>query len=367
MSYLNTTSKKPYTIFIHILLWIIFFGITSIQFFFKFNSIPVDFFIRSLILVVIFYINYSILVPKLLLNNKVGLYSIVALSLSAFIIYIIEPIIPHNNELGRHLHPHLTTESNHFQHNLFSEHHKKVRHNPPRLPIFLLTALFFALSTSIKLALEWYKKEKERVIIESQKVNSELSFLKAQLNPHFLFNTLNGIYSLANKKSDDTTEAIITLSELMRYMIYEANEPLVPLEKEINHIKNYISLQLLRIKDSSNVKINIHGDLNYKIEPLLLISFIENSFKYGTDFKGNTEITIKINIINNELHFYTYNISSVQNFRKENSGVGIENIKNRLALLYPKNHILKIHKKEKSYEIDLVIKLKKEKNEMYHY
>ena len=226
-----------------------------------------------------------------------------------------------------------------------------------RPPILLL--LFFGLSTCIKLVSEWYKSEKERTIAASQKVTSELSFLKAQLNPHFLFNTLNSIYSLANKKSDDTTVAIVTLSELMRYMIYEANEEFISLEKEVDYIKNYISLQLLRLKDSSGVKINVHGDLNYKIEPLLLISFIENAFKYGTDYKGKTDIQVKISIINSELHLKVYNLSSLQTTTNKNSGIGLENIKNRLNLLYSNTHTLEIIDTKKSFEVNLKIKLKK--------
>ncbi|MEO9570225.1 MAG: histidine kinase, partial [Polaribacter sp.] len=180
----------------------------------------------------------------------------------------------------------------------------------------------------------------------------------AQLNPHFLFNTLNSIYALANKKSDNTTEAIVTLSELMRYSIYEAKENTVSLEKEIEHLKNYISLQLLRLKDSSGVRLNIHGLLNFKIEPLLLISFIENAFKYGTDFKGKTDIRIKITIKNDRLNLYVYNTSSYKKTKNENSGIGLKNIKNRLSLLYPNTHSLEIIDDKKSYTVNLILKLK---------
>ncbi|MDO6738149.1 sensor histidine kinase [Wenyingzhuangia sp. 2_MG-2023] len=280
------------------------------------------------------------------------MYIIVVLSFFLCVSLVIEPLIsPIANGMGKiaEMHPRPPMHS-HFREPMGFKRHS--------FPIFLSLSLFFALSTSIRLAAEWYKKEKERNLIEAQKVNSELSFLKAQLNPHFLFNTLNSIYSLANKKSESVTEAIVTLSELMRYMIYEANENIVPLKKEIEHIQNYISLQLLRIKDSSGVKVNIHGDLNYKIEPLLLISFIENAFKYGTDFKGKTTIIIKITIQNNELHLYIYNKSSLQDTKKENSGIGLQNIYNRLNLLYPNAHKLDILDGDKSYEVNLRIQLK---------
>ena len=331
----------------------VFFTILVIFSFIKLNTIPPNFYIRTAVFIGLFYINYYILVPNLLLNHKIALYAVVIISFTLLIIYVIEPLIPHSRDF-RFINK-IPKEIKHLNFRVPPEE----RPIHPFFPIFLLVILFLALSTSIRLSLEWYKKEKERIVIQSQKVNSELSFLKAQLNPHFLFNTLNSIYSLANKKSDDTTVAVVTLSELMRYMIYEANEELVSLEKEIEHIKNYISLQLLRIKDSSGVQVNINGDLNYRIEPLLLISFIENAFKYGTDFRGKTDIIIKINILNNELHFYTYNKLSLQNSKNKNSGIGLKNIKNRLNLLYPNSHHLKILNNGKSYKVNLILKLKK--------
>jgi hypothetical protein len=338
--------KKNTTIIVHSLLWIFFLAITAIQSYSRFSTIPNEFYFLNILFIGVFYLNFSVLIPKFLLNQKIVTYIIISLSLILFFIFVIEPLL--KNQLKSHF---IEEElNNRFQ----RPRDGNINLRPP-----ILLLLFFAFSTCIKLVSEWYKSEKERTIAASQKVNSELSFLKAQLNPHFLFNTLNSIYSLANKKSDNTTVAIVTLSELMRYMIYEANEEFISLEKEIDYIKNYISLQLLRLKDSSGVHINVHGDLNYKIEPLLLISFIENAFKYGTDYKGKTDIKIKITIQNNELCLEVVNISSLQNTINKNSGIGLENIKNRLQLLYPNAHTLEITNHKKSFEVNLKIKLKK--------
>lgn len=326
-------------------MWTFFLAITAIQSNLRFNTIRNEFYFLNLIFIAVFYLNYAFLIPKLLLNKKIILYIIISLALITFFIFIFETV------LRPTIRPRLLDE--------ILNNPKQYRENNIRLKPPILLLLFFALSTCIKLVSEWYRSEKERTIVASQKINSELSFLKAQLNPHFLFNTLNSIYSLANKKSDDTTVAIVTLSELMRYMIYEANEEYISLEKEIEYIKNYISLQLLRLKDSSGVKINVHGDLNYKIEPLLLISFIENAFKYGTDYKGKTDIQIKISTNNNELHLEVYNVSSLQNAIKRNPGIGLENIQNRLNLLYPNSHNLEITSDKKSFEVKLKINLKK--------
>ena len=346
MNNLSTLLKKSNTTIIaHIVIWAFFLAITAIQSNFRFNTINNEFYFLNIIFITVFYLNYAFLIPKFLLNKKIILYIVISLVLIFFFIFIIETLLKPT------IRPRLLDE---MLNNPRQFRENNINLNPP-----ILLLLFFALSTCIKLVSEWYRSEKERTIAASQKINSELSFLKAQLNPHFLFNTLNSIYSLANKKSDDTTVAIVTLSELMRYMIYEANEEYISLEKEIEYIKNYISLQLLRLKDSSGVKINVHGDLNYKIEPLLLISFIENAFKYGTDYKGKTDIQIKISTDNNELHLEVYNVSSLQNAIKRNSGIGLENIQNRLNLLYPNSHNLEITRDKKSFEVNLKIKLKK--------
>ncbi|MGJ8745186.1 sensor histidine kinase [Polaribacter sp.] len=344
---MSTILKKSNTsIIVHILLWVFFLAIIATQSYARFSTINNEFYILNFIFIAVFYFNYLVLIPKFLLNKKIILYVIISLGLIISVIFILE------NFLKLPLKP--TFEDQGFKNNLPNHREGGMNLRPP-----ILLLLFFALSTCIKLVAEWYKSEKERTIVASQKVTSELSFLKAQLNPHFLFNTLNSIYSLANKKSDDTTVAIVTLSELMRYMIYEANEEFISLEKEIDYIKNYISLQLLRLKDSSGVRINVHGNLNYKIEPLLLISFIENAFKYGTDYKGKTDITIKISIINDELQLEVYNLSSLQNAINKDSGIGLENIKNRLNLLYPNAHTLEINNTKKSFQVNLKINLKK--------
>lgn len=351
MKNLNTSYKNSTTIIIHILIWIIFFTIVTTNFYFRFGFLPNDFLVRPLIYVSVFYLNYNLLVPRLLLNKKIFSYIVVIITFILFFILILEQFIPLPKDLpfmvDRKMPP-----PNEFKKGGFIDFRRFL----PSLSILLL---FFALSTSIRLVLEWYKIEKQSVLIKSQKTSSELAFLKMQLKPHFLFNSLNSIYSLANKKSEDTTEAIVILSELMRYMIYETNKELINLKQEINYIQNYISLQKLRIKDASNVYVNIRGSLNYKIEPLLFISFIENAFKFGTDYKGKTNINLKININNDILHFYIKNSISTQQKDKKNSGIGLKNVKNRLQLLYPKSHELIITKQNQEYIVNLTLKLKK--------
>nr|WP_293294533.1 histidine kinase [Allomuricauda sp.] len=205
----------------------------------------------------------------------------------------------------------------------------------------------------------WRKNEDLRTQVENENVSSELQFLKTQLNPHFLFNSLNAIYSLSVKNSKNTSEAIISLSELMRYMIYEADKEMVQIHKELNYIKNYVQLQRLRLSDSANVTLKISGeDKGIEIPPLLFISFIENAFKYGTDFKGSTYVAINFVLDNEFIYFTVENRIGPHREPNKNSGVGLQNIKNRLKLLYPKSHELNISDDGQTFKVYLVLNLK---------
>lgn len=240
---------------------------------------------------------------------------------------------------------------------------------PKKEPLFFKAApsiyyiLILAISSIIKILAEFYENEQKKLIAESHRTNTELNYLRKQTNPHFLFNSLNSIYSLAHKKSDLVPDAIVTLSELMRYMLYETDNKTVLLEKEINYIQNYIELQKLRLNNIENIIINVHGDSKNKfIEPLLLISFVENAFKYGTDYKGSSFVKIKINIEENNLNFYIENKIESYITDPENSGIGLANIQNRLNLIYPNTHKLKIEQDQLYYKVHLHLKLDKNQN-----
>jgi two-component system, LytTR family, sensor kinase len=141
-------------------------------------------------------------------------------------------------------------------------------------------------------------------------------------------------------------------------MLYETNNEFVSLKSELNYIQNYLKLQRIRIANNENVTLNIHGQiLNQKICPLLLISFIENAFKYGTDFKGNTEVKIEININENELQFICINLIGNRKTDKDSSGIGLQNTKERLELLYPEKHMLLIDERNNRFTVNLTLKL----------
>jgi hypothetical protein len=237
----------------------------------------------------------------------------------------------------------------------------KMRMMRREMDFFVLLILAIAVSTSIKITGKWYSNEKERKEMENQKLLAELSFLKSQINPHFFFNTLNSIYSLAIQKSAKTPEAIVKLSELMRYIIYEADKNLVPLKKELEYIRNYVELQKLRLMSNVKVTYNIEGIYNdIRIEPLLFLPFIENAFKYGVDSTKDCEIKIKFVITSENLRFTVEN-PLVQQSKKQpsdSSGIGLANTKKRLALLYGENHSLKVIQTDETFLIELDLKIR---------
>jgi two-component system LytT family sensor kinase len=201
-------------------------------------------------------------------------------------------------------------------------------------------------------------KERENIDLQS-----ELIFLRSQISPHFMFNVLNNLVSLARKKSDKLEPSLINLSQLMRYMLYESDDNRVFLSKEVDYLKSYVNLQMLRY--GSNVKINLQtvGELDmYTIEPMLLIPFVENAFKHGIGMIENPVINILVSVDDDkdELHFEVDNIISPQDVSKDsNSGIGIVNVRRRLAILYPGKHNLNIVNEHNTFAVNLYITLSK--------
>jgi hypothetical protein len=182
----------------------------------------------------------------------------------------------------------------------------------------------------------------------------ELKFLKMQIHPHFLFNSLNTIYGFALKKGDEAPEMILKLSNLLDYILYQIEKPSVLLQDEINHLLDYVSLEKMRFHDTLEVKIekNIKNE-NSQIAPMLLIPFVENAFKHGAIFKGKLKVNILLKTKEDELFFKISNTSMEDhNFEK---GIGLENIKKRLEMLYPGVHKIDIEQRENSFSVQLVI------------
>jgi ligand-binding sensor domain-containing protein len=232
-------------------------------------------------------------------------------------------------------------------------------------PPFYTTFWFIAMVTLplILLGLIAYRKRIETVkkqqSLKASQLESELNFLKSQVNPHFLFNTLNNIYALCQVNSRNAAPMVGKISEMMRYMIYDCNAHLVLLQKEIEYLRNYVDLNLLKTNRQLNVSFEVKGDVaGLQIAPLLLINFLENSFKHGDVYKNRDGfINARIVVDGTQLGFTITNSFQEKSGHGSRQGIGIENVKHRLNLLYPERYQLRIDKKLGTFEVELNLQL----------
>jgi len=230
--------------------------------------------------------------------------------------------------------------------------------NPWILNSVRLTIIFTIYSVLIRLAIDWYEAQKLKAELINRNQASELALLRSQVNPHFLFNTLNNIYSLVYKKSDDAPEAVMKLSSIMRYMLYDATSDKVLLEKEIEYLNSFIELQKLRLRQQDFVEINIHGQAgNQTIAPMLLIAFVENAFKHASKNSQKPGIRINLFIEPDQISFIVTNHvrKSSESSGDPMGGIGLHNIQRRLDLLYPGKHSLVITEDQDIFTVKLVI------------
>ncbi len=217
-------------------------------------------------------------------------------------------------------------------------------------------------STLVKITLDWYQNIREKQVVETQAMQSELRFLKSQINPHFLFNTLNSLYALTLKKSDKAPEIVLKLSEMMRYMLYECNERYVPLHKEVNYIANYLDLERLRQGNNVDITFETSGNIGeQKIAPLLFIHFIENSFKHGAgNHISKGFVRIRLSVEASLIHLLIENSkpdSPLKPVHPRSGGIGLVNVRRRLDLLYPGSYQMKIDDSPKLFSVSLKIML----------
>lgn len=353
------------TILLHVLAW-------AILFFFPFfgrDTYPSRFVLKSIFHIIIlssfFYLNLFVLIPKLLFSKKTGLYILTVFLGMVFVIsshLFVDEIFQNKNKK-----PHYAALQHHPNSAPHPNQDRRIDRvgGPPRSMgfriIFPLISflMVFGISTSLRTINEYLKKEELQKETETEKLNSELAFLKSQINPHFLFNTLNNLFSLAHSRSDKTANAIMKLSELMRYMLEDTTGKKVELYRELDYIKNYLELQRLRLDDSVKVELTMEGDFHNKsIEPLMLIPFIENAFKHGISYNENSFIRIELVSNDHQLLLKVENSIPTQQAEKDEvSGIGLKNVKKRLDLLYPGAHKLHIIQNESRYLVHLTINL----------
>jgi LytS/YehU family sensor histidine kinase len=210
--------------------------------------------------------------------------------------------------------------------------------------------------TAIKLVIDWSIEKKRNEDLAKLQMSTELKFLRTQIQPHFFFNTLNNLYALTLKKSDNAPRLVIKLSDMMQYILYEVKSSKASLIEEINHINNFIDIERLRFKDRIESEMDITGDMDdIYVPPLLLLSFIENCFKHGLKENDKLKIKMSFSVVNGYLEFNLSNNFTPYATKEVNHGIGNENAKRRLNLLFSSNYVLETKAEGTVYNLFLKI------------
>jgi two-component system, LytTR family, sensor kinase len=323
------------TKWLHAAVWLLLLGVPGILLWDQsFFGLPASFyFVTTLFHIGLFYFNAFYLYPKLLNKRTwwlyiICLFAIVAVSGFVKVFFLrLDPAFQFTMAIRRQI--------------FF-----------PIVP-FLFASIIYRLVYD---RIRFERMEKEA---RAQRLDAELKLLRSQVSPHFLFNMLSNMVSLARHQSKLLEPSLIQLSELLRYMLYESNEEKIAIGKEIEHIQNYVSLQQLRFGEDVNIELQIQNDYpEGMIEPMLLVPFIENAFKHGIGMVKDPFIKISIMVKEQTLTFTVENNFSVSNQSKDrHSGIGLANVQNRLELLYANNYQLKISDRDGIYSVYLYCKL----------
>lgn len=293
-------------------------------------SLTQFFAIFAVINIPFFYINSEILIPKVLRKRGLTIYivSIIFLIIAVFSFHA-------------------------FIRELFFP-----TQNVPRTGYTFQLLFFLAISSSYRLITDSLQEKQKMKEQENERLKSELSFLRSQISPHFIFNVLNSIVSLSRRTPEKVEPVVVKLSELMRYMLYESDDAKIPIGRESQYLQAYIELQHLRFGDDIEINFNTnHLNHHLTIEPMLLIPFVENAFKHGVGMIMNPTIDINFYTEENQLIFEVKNKVNHQSkeIKDSASGIGLNNVKRRLELLYPDNHQLTINDGTAFYVVHLVI------------
>jgi hypothetical protein len=364
MDTLSSHSKKALLLVSHLVGWALFIYITvpliSRTEHPPGNIFPWLFILSYLFLIVYFYGNLHILVPNFLSKKRILLF--LGITVAAYILFcfVIPAVFRQYFMPERPFRPEMLPRRPDFQLQAglrrmpfgFFGHSGLYSRSSQFLVVFIV-------STGLKVVSQWYAEKRRLQELESSMVQAELSFLKSQIHPHFLFNSLNSIYYLALSKDDKAPEAILSLSGFLHFVTTESNHSRIPLEKEMKMLEEYIHLQRMRTSEKLELQFQWKGDFREgTIMPLTFVPFVENAFKYGISAHINCFIHIYVEIENGLLQFTCDNsIVSGINDRNLSAGVGLENIRKRLSLAYPGQHSLAIRADRSTFHVTLQIHL----------
>lgn len=356
-------SRSYITVLLHFLLWGLFAFILLFYHPLSWNiRLPLQFWIKQglvlVILVLVFYLNSGVLVPRLLLKNKNILFIVIVLAIAVLAGPFVKGL---ENILDLPF--------------LMEKAAQKI--GIPRLPrrddgidlfLVMMILLIVGISTSLTLIQKWQTDKQLRELLEKEKISSELSFLKAQINPHFFFNTLNNIYALTHVDVEASRKALHKLSRMMRYLLYETQQGSTPLSKELSFISDYIELMRLRLSDNVKISFEKSGlQEELMLAPMLFLPYIENAFKHGISMLSPSEIriTMKMNgpvlemMVENSIFKEQHPLPDVY------GGIGLTNTKRRLDLLYPGKYTFSAAKTESGNAFIVHLTLILDGTEMY--
>lgn len=327
----------------HILPWALLFGLWYFFRYQDYSSQQRAFWItvvKVTDLAIMIYVTNYVLIPKLLYKKRYGWFAL------AFVVMIVSSSVIKMQILGQIMNnPGLYSLSTNL----------KVRIYDNVIPHFFLVIA----GAAFKLMYDHSKMQQRLVEMAREKAEAELSFLKSQINPHFLFNSLNSVYFLINKENPEARQALHKFSDMLRYQLYEIKGARIPIEKELSYLKDYVDLQKLRKDENYSVEFNCSPDVKgFSIEPLLLIPFVENAFKHISHKTGSTNF-VKLDMTRNngQFNFTIENSKEAERTTELHGGIGLNNVKRRLELLYPDKHELQINNKEDLYKVDLKLKI----------
>ncbi len=340
---------KRKTLLWHIVFWIVYMAIfTFVEGGYQNNfdeafALEASYLPSRLLLV---YFNYFMLLPRFLLKRKIEKYIgytlitiIIATTIQRVLsFYLINPLIFPDWEQGVFLQAYRIAQAG----------------------MIITSPMIFLIGMTV--VIRWAGSEKKIQQLAREKVETELKYLRNQVNPHFFFNTLNNLYGLAQEKSDKTPEVVLKLSELMSYMLYETNKPLIQLGREIDYIRNYIALEEQRYEDRFSCNLSIKGEVNkVKVPPVLMLPFVENAFKHGINKESEGAwMNIDLRVEKEKLYFVVENsLAAQKKVDTQKGGLGIKNVERRLELLYPNGHTLNHGPGSDKYRIELMIDLTK--------
>jgi len=326
----------------HIVFW---FLVAGVWFYLRYQDYPTlkmasaVTIIKVIDLALLIYFVNLVLVPRLLYTKRYGWFAI-AFVLSVAVTSFIKMLA-----LGKIQHNDLSS---------FSNIKEKIYNN-------FVTQFFLALaSIGLKSVFDYLRLQKKMADVAREKAEAELNFLKSQINPHFLFNSLNSVYFLIAKENTDARAALNKFSDMLRYQLYECNDAKIPIEKEISYLRDYVALQKLRREPADDVHFACSESVKgFLIEPLLLMPFVENSFKHLSHFSNGKKNVVKITAekVNGEFSFSVMNTIEYKSSKDPVGGIGLKNVKRRLELLYNGRHTLQVQENGDLFNVELKIKI----------